>query len=91
MPIDTLKPGEQLSALSPRQPNLVGRQTDDAPLEVTHLDGFDFSSARADLQLDRPFHRSAPSRSASGQSFTLRAGQTSVFRLPRGRDPQFGI
>jgi len=36
-------------ALNQCQSNLVGRQTDEAPLEVTHLDGFDFSPARARL------------------------------------------
>jgi hypothetical protein len=57
---ETLKLREKLFALSQRQPDLVGRQTDEPPLEPTHLDGFDLSPTSARLQLDRPLHRFAP-------------------------------
>jgi len=38
---EALKLRKEVFALSQRQPHLVSRQTDDAPLKATHLDGFD--------------------------------------------------
>jgi hypothetical protein len=63
---EALKLREEIFALSQRQCNLVGRQTDDTPVEATHLDGFDISPTAMRLQLDRPFHCLAP--------FVLRVG-----------------
>ena len=48
------------------QADLLGRQTNDAPLEVRHFEGFDLTPTAPRLELDPPFHdRISPTEPAN--------------------------
>jgi hypothetical protein len=55
-----LQLGQYLRCLLEGQADLLGRQTNDAPPEARHFDGFDLSPTAPHLQLDPPFRDNIP-------------------------------